>query len=219
MFNHVGVPVQLPTLADKMVHGRRFYTTPEGNSYPSITTVLGHEEKQVIKDWRTMLGPKKAKQETDRCAARGTAIHEMVEKFLNNITVSPDDYKNDHYLKFKQIVPHLNHIDNIHTQEAALYSDELQVAGRVDCIAEYDNCLSIIDFKTSTNSKTSQMILDYYMQTTAYALMYYEMTGVMIEDLVIVMSVEKGLPLIFKQKITPHITPLMRKIEAFYKRV
>ena len=216
-FNHVGLPKPLPCLTDKMVSGRRFYTTPDGISYPSITTLLGHEEKQAIKDWRTMLGPKKAKQETDRCAARGTAVHEMVEKYLNNTEIVQADYKNEHFLKFKQIVPYLNNIDKIHTQESALYSDELRIAGRVDCIGEYNGCLSIIDFKTSTNAKTVQMIGDYYIQTTAYALMYYEMTGVMIEDIVIIMSVERGLPLVFRQKITPYIKPLLRKIETFYK--
>lgn len=215
MFIHVGPITPLPHLTDSIVNGKRFYKTPSNSKYPSITTILGHEEKQAIVDWRTSLGPKKAKKETERCSARGTIVHEMVEKYLNNEDVELLS-NSEYYAKFLQIKLPLNKINNIHVQEAALYSDELAVAGRVDCIGEYNGVLSIIDFKTSNNHKTKEMIFDYYLQATAYALMYYELTGVLIEKIVIIMSVEKGFPLVFEQTIHAYITPLLKRIEKFY---
>lgn len=218
-FTHVGPHVDIPVLSDKIVNNRRFYKTPEGNSFPSVTTVLGHEEKQAIVDWRNSLGPAKAKQETERCAARGSAIHEIVEQYLQNKEVDFSKYKNEYKLKFNQIKNTLKKINNINVQEVALYSNEMKIAGRVDCIGEFDGTLAVIDFKTSTNHKSKTMIYDYYLQATAYALMYFEMTGVLIEDIVIIMAVENGFPLLFREKITKYIGPLQKRIDHFYKTV
>lgn len=218
-FVHVGPHTPLPELSDKIINGKRFYKTPEGFSFPSITTILGHEEKQAIVDWRMSLGPAKAKKETDRCSERGSVVHELVEQFLQNKAIDLSKYKTEHTKKFVQIQTNLKKINNIRIQEEALYSTELKIAGRVDCIAEYDGVLSVIDFKTSTNHKSKTMIQDYYLQATAYALMYFEMTGVLIEDIVIIMAVDNGFPLIFKEKISKYILPLQQRIEKFYRTV
>lgn len=216
-FAHVEVPT-LFEVTDQMVHGQRFYTTPAGNKYPSVTTVLSSKGKDWLNNWRNMLGAEKADKETQRCAERGTAVHDMVERYLNNDEEPMKGHTREHCGLFNQIRLRLNqNVNNIRIQEAPLFSDRLKIAGRVDCIGEYEGILSVIDFKTSNNNKTADMIEDYYLQCTAYAIMYYEMYGVLIEDIVILMAVEKGImPLVFKQKIYDYIDPLMARIDEFY---
>lgn len=216
-FHHLNIESSLPVLSDRMFNGKRFYKTPSGVEYPSITTVLSQEEKPVIVEWKKALGPEKAAKETQRCSQRGTELHSIVENFLKNKDINL--HRNDEYFsQFNQIKLFLKNINNIHLQEAALFSDELKIAGRVDCIAEYKNVPSVIDFKTSNNNKHSEMIEDYYIQATAYALMYYEMTGTLIENIVIIMSVEKGLPSVFQKSIYDYVVPLNEKINKFYRK-
>jgi len=218
MFIHQGAP-NLPDLkSNTSPTGVRHYTTPEGIVYPSITTVLGHKEKPWLKEWQNMLGPDKAAKEQKRCADRGTAIHEMIERYLNNEDDFTKGYAQEHVRGFNQLKMRVNHIDNIRAQEIALWSDKLRVAGRVDCIGEYDGTLAIIDFKTSNNNKDKDMIEDYFLQTTAYAIMWHELTGEPIEDVVILMTVEKGMvPLVFREKIDKYVKPLLERVREYEK--
>ena len=220
MFTHVAIPT-LPVVTDEMTaQGKRFYLTPEGNKYPSVTTMLGHKEKPWLEDWRNSLGTKKAAKETKRCSDRGTAIHELAEKYLNNdpFPEATKGYKQEYINGFNKFKLELNNVNNIRTQEAALYSDTLGIAGRVDCIGEYKGTLCVVDFKTSTNNKDNDMIFDYYLQTTAYASMWHEMTGEPIEDITIIMSVEKGImPCVFKDKIDTYVEPLLERISEYRK--
>lgn len=166
-----------------------------------------------------MLGPEKAKKETDRCAERGTAVHLMAERYLNNEEDPLRDQPHEYVKLFNQLKYGLKRINNIRIQEIPLYSDEFMVAGRVDCIAEFDKVLSVIDFKTSNNNKNEEMIEDYFLQETFYALAYYELYGEPVEQIVTVMTVERGaVPLVFKKPITPYIVPLKRRIEEFYEK-
>lgn len=217
MFVHT--PVNLPQVVrEQNLIGKRWYRTPQGNKYPSITTVLGHQEKPWLKEWRASLGEKKADKETQRCAVRGTNIHELIERYLKNEPY-PDftsGYKTQYVSGFNQIKHRLNNISNIRAQEAALYSDVLKVAGTVDCIGQFENKLSVIDFKTSNNNKYREAIEDYFLQTTAYAIMWEEMTGEYIEDIVILMTVEKGMTsLVFKEKIDKYVAPLIKRIREY----
>jgi genome maintenance exonuclease 1 len=123
---------------------------------------------------------------------------------------------NDAYEMFHSIKPFLNKINNIHYQEQALWSKQLGMAGRCDCIGEYEGELSSIDFKTSKKVKSHEDIEDYFWQTTAYALMYEEQIGIPINNLVIIMAVENRPPLIFKQKTEDHIEGLVKAIQ-YYK--
>jgi genome maintenance exonuclease 1 len=214
MFTHL-TPPNLPELqVTQSATGKRYYVTPEGNKYRSVTTMLGQKEKPAIKKWQMMLGDKAAKRETNRCANRGTAIHELAERYLNNEKNILKGVKPEYAAGFNQLKVRLNCIDNIRMQEAALYSDKLQLAGRVDCIGEYEGVLCVIDFKTSNNNKDLEMVEDYFLQCTAYAIMWFELTGEVIEDIVILMSVERGMvPLIFRGKIDKYVKPLLQRIQ------
>jgi CRISPR/Cas system-associated exonuclease Cas4 (RecB family) len=207
-------PVELKTIEGPK---GRFYITPEGNKYPSITTILGAGEKPWLNDWRSSMGFEKADKEMKRAAERGTAVHSMIEKFLDNDPAPSAGHKIEHIPDFNMLRVHLRKVNNILTQESALWSDTLRCAGRVDCIGEYKGKLAIIDFKTSTNDKKGSMIEDYYLQTTAYALMFQERYGIQIDDLVILMSVEKGaVPLVFQRPIEPYIEPLLHRINTWH---
>jgi genome maintenance exonuclease 1 len=185
--------------------------------YPSVTTVLGYGEKLWLQEWRESMGEDRADAEMKRAADRGSAVHLMIERHLQNHLQPTDGCADDHILEYRSLRVHLRNINNIVLQEAALFSDVLKLAGRVDCIAEYDGILSIIDFKTSTNTKTTHMIQDYFLQTTAYALMFEEMYGIQIDNVVIIMSVERGLPMVFKESTHKFITPLCKRINTYYK--
>lgn len=195
--------------------GKRFYTLPDGTKLPSVTTVLGAKKKAGIMAWRKRVGEEKANAISKKASGRGTNVHTLCERYLNNEplgNIMPDAKE-----MFVSIKPHLNKINNIHYQEQALWSKQLGMAGRVDCIGEYDGVLSVIDFKTSSRIKLEEDIQDYFQQVTAYALMYEELVGDAIDNLVIIMAVENGMPLIFIQKTADHIQGLVETIDYYHK--
>lgn len=204
-------------LKSTTTNNERWYVTPEGNRYPSITTILGAKEKPAIQEWRKSFGEAAAAKEVKRCTDRGTALHETIERYLSNEDVKrPGDPLTARL--FSQTKMMLNRINNIRLLEAALYSDQLRIAGRVDCIAEFDGKLSVIDFKTSNNNKTSEMIEDYKLQCTAYAIMY-SMLYTPIDNVVIIIGVEKGLvPQVFQDTIDNYVAPLINRINTFYNK-
>lgn len=175
----------------------RVYQTPSGKAYPSVTSVLGLLGKAEIQAWRERVGEEEANRVSARAARRGTAIHSLCEDYLLNKEVKPGYFDLD---TFNSIKPILNRINNVHCLETKLYSDYLEVAGTVDCIAEFDGRLSIIDFKTSKRLKTRDDIHSYFMQTSAYAVMFEERTGIPVDKLVIIMSVDDENPLLFIEK-------------------
>jgi len=175
----------------------RVYQTPTGKAYPSVTSVLGLLGKAEILEWRKRVGEEEANRVSARAARRGTAVHSLCEDYLLNKEVNPGPFDLE---TFKSIQPFLDKINNVHCLETQLYSDYLQVAGTVDCIAEYDGKMSIIDFKTSKRIKTRDDIHGYFMQTAAYAVMFEERTGIPVGKLVIIMSVDDEKPLLFIEK-------------------
>ena len=193
LFRHV--PLTPIELVAEMVDGRRLYPVPSGNKYPSITTVLScnPEKKAGIAKWRKRVGEEKAKRISTRAASRGTVFHSITEDYLNN-RYDENKYKDKPLplMMFKNARPTLNRINNIYAQEAALYSDQLEIAGRVDCIAEFDGELSIIDFKTSAEEKRLEWIGDYLIQETAYACMLYEQYKLKVNKIVTIIACESG---------------------------
>lgn len=192
----------------------RLYQTPTGRSYPSVTSVLGILGKAEILEWRKRVGEDEANRISARAARRGTAIHTLCERYLLNENVNPGPFDLD---TFKSLKPYLDNINNIHCLETQLYSDFLQVAGTVDCIAEYEGKLSIIDFKTSKRVKSRDDIHGYFMQTAAYAVMFEERTGIPVGKLVIIMSVDDDKPLIFKEKRDDWINRFIELREDYSK--
>lgn len=215
MFNYCP-PMKLPELVSETApDGKRFYVTPNGFKLPSVTTVVGAQKKQAIMEWRRRVGDEVANKISRQATSRGTNVHTLCERYLNNESlgeVMPDAME-----MFLSIKPLLNHINNIHYQEVALWSEQLGLAGRVDCIAEFNGVLSVIDFKTSKKIKAKEDIEDYFWQTTAYALMYEELVGKPIDNLVIIMAVQNDKPLIFKQKTADHINGLVKAIDYYHK--
>ena len=191
-FNHV--PVNLPDIKARNQNGSRVYETPDGSFYPSITTVLSVRNKKGLHEWRKRVGNDVANHVARTSAARGTAVHHMCEDYLNN-NFDEEKHKKKFlpYCLFGQLQRNVLHkIDNIRAQECGLYSDKYKVAGRVDCIAEYEGKLSIIDFKTSSKERSEEWNENYYIQASAYAEMFEERTGVWIGQICILVVTEDG---------------------------
>jgi genome maintenance exonuclease 1 len=163
--------------------------------------------------WRKRVGEDVANAISKKATGRGTNVHTLCERYLNNEglgLVMPDALE-----MFISLKPLLNRINNIHYQECALWSKQLGMAGRVDVIGEFDGQLSVIDFKTSKKIKTKAQIEDYFWQTAAYSLMYEEMIGTPIHNLVIIMAVEDEQPLVFQEKTEDHIEGLVKAIKFY----
>ena len=217
-------PTKLTELTTQTVNFKRFYETPDGKLYPSITTVLSTRNKKGLFEWRKKVGDEVANYVARTSAARGTAVHHMCEDYLNNFPIDwPDKWKEHEkkflpYCLFKQLKKSvLEKIDNIRSQECALFSHKYRVAGRVDCIAEYDGELSIIDFKTSTKERTDEYNENYYIQAAAYAEMFEEQTGTPIEQIVILVVTEDGVVQEFVKKKYDYIPLLVESIDNFTK--
>ena len=167
-------------------NGERYYVTPAGEKYPSVTTVLSEEKKKELKKWREWVGEEEANRVKQSAAIRGSKFHTYCENYLTNKPVN-----NDIGIMFDQFKPFLNRIGKIICLEQHLYSDKLKVAGQVDCIGEFDRFPSIIDFKTSSKEKLRSHIWDYFMQASAYSYMLLERTGIDIQMITILISCEK----------------------------
>ena len=192
MFNHV--PVEIGKLVQVNAKGGRYYETPSGAKYPSVTSVTRLHNLESIQAWKDRVGEEEAGKISRRALARGNKIHSLAEKYLLNEGYMSDDFSK---ADFGQMLPYLDKINNIHCLETQLYSDHLQTAGTVDCIGEYDGKLTVIDFKTSAKLKKREWVKDYFMQCSAYAVMYEERTGTPIERLLLIINVEdEGIQLI-----------------------
>ena len=214
MFTHKSV--EIPEVSTKTVNRKRFYLTPEGGIFPSITTVLSVRKKEGLSEWRKRVGEDVANYISRTAANRGTKVHQMVEDFLNNQEVEKDNRAFLPFCLFQQLKPHLEaNINNIYAQECGLWSDKYKVAGRVDCIAEYNGVPSIIDFKTSRSERSDDWNLDYYIQASAYAEMFEERTGTPIEQIVILVVTEDGQVQEFIKKKHDYLPLLVETIEQF----
>ena len=175
------------------IDGVRYYTLPSGKKAPSITSITSFYNRQTFINWRKKVGEEEANKITKVATDRGTKFHDLVEKYLLNEDIN----------SIKDVLPTtkarliaareaLNRIDNIHALEKPLYSEYFGIAGRVDCIAEYDGELAIIDFKTSKKIKPERWLENYFVQETAYACMYFEMTGIAVDKIVTLMVADNG---------------------------
>jgi genome maintenance exonuclease 1 len=215
MFNHV--PVDIPEVSTKTVNRKRFYVTPTG-LYPSITTVLGvrKDKQKGLQEWRNRVGNDVANHIMRTAASRGTAVHHMCEDFLNNIEVTQEGRDFLPWCLFSQLKPTLqSNINKIYAQECGLWSEKYRVAGRVDCIAEYNGISSIIDFKTSRSERKDDYNLEYYIQASAYAEMFEERTGIEINQIVILVVTEDGAVQEFIKEKHDYLPLLVETIDDF----
>ncbi len=215
-FDHVKLNVELPDITTESIKGKRFYVTPEGNKYPSITTVLSDRNKEGIIKWRESVGNDVANQVMRQAASRGTAVHTLIENYLNNEELSKQDVLP--VALFVTIKSELDNINNIRIQEGGLYSDKLGVAGRVDCIAEYKGKISVIDFKTSTKEKKEEWVENYFIQGSAYCEMYEERFLQPIEQVVILIVTEDGAVQTFIKDKRDYLPLLKTAIKEFNEK-
>ena len=217
MFNHV--QISLPEVTTETINRKRFYVTPEGEKYPSITTVLSNRKKEGLFEWRKRVGNDVANYVARTSASRGTKVHHMCEDYLNN-EFDKEKHKKDFlpFCLFNQLKDQaLCNLNNIYAQEAGLYSDKYKVAGRVDCVAEYKDTLSIIDFKTSSRERSDDWNENYYIQGSAYAEMFEERTEMKIDQVVILVVTEDGTVQEFVKSKQDYLPMLEESINAWSK--
>ena len=197
----------------------RVYITPNGNRYPSVTTVLSAtDSKEGLIAWRERVGEEEANKIMGRSARRGTELHSICEKYLLN-EMSP--------IKLRMMMPHVKelfykikpfideNVTKVHGLEQALYSDKLKIAGRTDCICEWNGVLSVLDFKNSIKMKREEYIQDYFLQCTAYSLMFEDLVSVPVEQIVILVGVEQGNGQIFIKQKSNYVKTLQNRINSY----
>ena len=204
----------LPKTKGKKIDGFRFYEV-DGKHYPSITTVLGIQKKAGLQKWRDSIGEDVANWEMRRAANRGTATHNLIEQYLKGET--PSERSVLPLGMFRLIKPYVDQINNIHCLETIMYSKKLTIAGQVDCIAEYNGKLSVIDFKTANKERQESWIENYFLQTCAYAIMYEELYGKPIDQLVVLIAGEDGSMVPYVKERKPYEEKLGKAIQDFYK--
>ena len=217
-FNHVKLPQLDFDLKAVTTDSGRLYATPTGEKYKSITTVLSNHNKQAIMEWRERIGAEEATKISTKAATRGTKVHKICEDYINNeipelkMQMMMPDLK-EMFFKIKPIID--EKLGDVYSQEQALYSHKLRIAGRVDLIGMWNGKLSVIDFKTSARQKEESYIQNYFMQCTAYALMFSELTGMWIDDIVVLIATGEGEAQLFERQIHDYRKPLMEYIDKY----
>jgi genome maintenance exonuclease 1 len=215
-FHHVKLDREVPKLQQVNENGTRYYVTPGGNKYPSVTTVLSEYNRKAIYEWRKNVGEEQANKVLKQASSRGTRIHTLCEHYLDN---KVPEFKTPHDQElFSTFKPVLHRINNIHAQEIRMYSEHLRIAGTVDCIAEFDGKLSVIDFKTSRKPKREEDIENYFMQATAYAIMFEERFGIPVPRTVVAIAVDEKEPQVFINKRDEYIKPLLYFRDLYEKK-
>ena len=214
-FNHVNHLGDLELNA-KHTGDIRLYNLPNGEWVPSITSVTSFYKRDTFVKWRKRIGIEEANRITKRATARGTDFHEAVEVYMRNNEIEWGNFRPLTKIMFAHAKPYLDRINNIHAIERTLYSEYLGLAGRVDCIAEYEGELAVIDFKTSDKIKPEKWLENYFVQEMFYASAYYELTGISVKKLITIMVTPSGEVKVFdKRNKGEYIKLLVRYIKEF----
>ena len=217
MFNHVDL--DLKPISRETIDGVRYYKIPDEDELiklVSITSITSHFNKQIFLDWRKRVGNEEADRITKAATTRGTDMHTLTEYYLKNEKLPKVPPISDFLFKISK--KELSRINEIHSLEGALYSKQLGIAGTVDCIAEHDGELAIIDFKTSKKPKPREWIEHYFVQAMAYGCMLYEMKNIAIKKLVIIMACENGECVVYEETDKAKYIKLLGKyIDKFVK--
>ena len=221
IFNHQNVDLGYSDLESiTNPDGKRQYLTPSGKSYPSITTILSSKENPAIEAWKKRVGEEEASRISKVATTIGNALHDNSEKYLKNEMTTEDisSLSNMDKWMFQSFKNLLDRIDNVVALETALYSDNLKIAGRVDCIAEFDGVPAIIDFKNSKKPKKEEWIEDYFLQATFYSYAFYERTGTLIENIRILVCVRDGQIQVFEKNVKDYIKKLDNRVKEYYNQ-
>ena len=218
-FNHLNYDI--PNLKTKNVDGKRFYECGKEKYYPSITTVLSADpkKKKGLADWRKKVGEKEANKISGMAVRKGTAVHSLIEDYINNKEGIFEGVMPNVIESFTSIKHILDlYIGDVYAQEVSMFSDHLKVAGRVDLIGEFDSQLSVVDFKTSRKTKKKSWIHSYFIQACAYSIMWEEMTNIPIKQLVVLITVDGARPQVFMEHRDSWTDSLYRMIDIYYKQ-
>lgn len=196
--------IQVPAIERIDSPTGRLYRVPNGNLYPSVSTILGAgSDHSHLDEWRAKVGDKVADEISKKATTRGTLLHENIE---NRIIGKPETFNMFHVEErqmFKSALPIVDELEEVIALETQLWSDKLRAAGTVDCCARYKGKLRLVDWKTSGRYKSRDEIHSYFLQTAAYAYMIYERTGIVVEDILIVMMTQDDGLLLFEEKVLP----------------
>lgn len=222
MFNHIHH--DFPQLVQENLEGRRVYLAPNGERYPSVTTVLSDHGKEALMEWRKKVGEEKANEISRKATTRGTGVHKALELYLKNEDISQLEMMPNVKSLFVRMKQELDgKVNNIHCLEDRLFSHELKLAGTVDCVAEHKGILSVIDFKTSIRLKKKENIDGYFMQGAAYATMFNEMTGLSIDQVVILIGVDTAnfcqTMIVKGDELNHYRQELQKYIDGYYAKV
>ena len=212
----------IPEMSTVEANGKRFYVTPEGNHYPSVTTVLGeYGDKSGIERWKQRIGEEEANKILTKASRRGTGVHLLCEKMLLGQQLELDKQLPNQIALFKQLSPVLDsRVDVVRASECALYSNKLKIAGRCDAVVRFDGVESILDFKTSGSLKQEKYIYNYFLQATLYSWMLYEMTGFKTPQIVIAIAVEsQDYPQIFVKQTKNYIDEAILATKLYYAKI
>ena len=216
-FNHIPVNFTPSELIEK--DDGHYYQTPSGAIYPSITTILQKtqtlEKQQSLQNWR--------EQEiasdyiTQEAAIVGSETHKLIENYLNGEEIF-EEFRLLSEAHFNNLLPFVNKINDIHGIELRLYSDKMKLAGTSDCIAKYDGTLSVIDYKTKRSNQKEEWLSDHFIQATSYGIMFKELTGIKVKQIVILVSSEKNTRMEFIKNSDNYLDLLEQRIDQYYSK-
>ena len=218
-FIHEKVDLGYNDLSAKTGSGGRTYTAPDGSTYPSITTVLSILGREAIQAWRARVGEEEANKISRIASTRGTAVHDMLEKYVDNNPNFSEGVMPHILQSFYDVKNVLDtNLTTVYAQEAPLYSEHLGLAGRVDCVGVWDGKNSIVDYKTSRKPKKKEWIEGYFLQCCAYAIMWEERTGMPITQLVVMIAVDNEDPQVFIEHRDNWTSKLLETINEYKRR-
>ena len=215
-FKHEKMNLVYNDLSSKTSSSGRTYTAPDGSTYPSITTVLSILGREAIQAWRARVGEEEANKISRIASTRGTAVHDLLEKYVDNDPNFSEGVLPHVLQSFYDVKDVLDtNLEKVYAQESPLYSEHLGLAGRVDCVGVWNGKDSIIDYKTSRKPKKKEWINGYFMQCAAYAIMWEERTGMPITQLVVMIAVDNEEPQVFIEHRDNWVKKLFDVIEQY----
>ena len=214
-------PWDIKKIKRESINGNRYYVTPEGAKYPSVSTVVGHSTKASIMAWRKRVGAEEANKVSVKASRHGTAVHSICEDYLNNDENFLKEKTPGNIEAFRKLKPLLDEgVEKVFALEASLYSDYLKVAGQCDLACVYEGKNTIVDFKTSAKWKKEEWIQNYFQQAAMYAVMAEERTGINFPQIAILISVaDSNKPQVFVKKRDDYIWDAIKLIGTYYDEV